>query len=120
MFLSSFVPITVETWLLAMGLIAVIRLLSFRYIYGLQKYNGPFLASFSNLWRLIYVYLHNDKKPGIHWHEKYGDVVRIGPNVLYYNSPKAIKDIYGPGTNFIKVSTYSFNELVQALNYVPY
>ena len=57
---------------------------------------------------MIYVYLNNDKKPGIDWHEKYGDVVRMGPNVLYYKSPNAIKEIYGPGTNFVKVSIYPF------------
>ena len=106
MLLSAIIPTTVETWLLAIGFIAAVRLFSFRYTYGLQKYNGPFLASFSNLWRLIDVYLNSDKKPGIQWHEKYGDVIRMGPNVLYYKSPSAIKDIYGPGTNFVKVNRY--------------
>jgi hypothetical protein len=40
----------------------------------------------------------------VHMHEKYGDVVRMGPNVLSFGQPQAIKDIYGPGKQFKKVS----------------
>ena len=43
----------------------------------------------------------------IHMHEKYGDVVRIGPNVLSFRQPQAIKDIYGPGKQFKKVYSES-------------
>lgn len=39
----------------------------------------------------------------IHLHNKYGDVVRVGPNVLSFAQPKAIKDIYGPGKVWEKV-----------------
>lgn len=30
-------------------------------------------------------------------HEKYGDIVRVGPNELSFADPKAIREIYGPG-----------------------
>lgn len=43
----------------------------------------------------------------IHMHEKYGDIVRMGPNVLSFSQPQAIRDIYGPGKQFKKVSTGS-------------
>ncbi|KAL8709010.1 MAG: hypothetical protein Q9220_006219 [cf. Caloplaca sp. 1 TL-2023] len=38
-------------------------------------------------------------------HEKYGEVVRIGPNVLSFSNPSAIKDIYNKA--FVKSEFYS-------------
>lgn len=38
-------------------------------------------------------------------HEKYGDVVRTAPNVLSFRQPQAIKDIYGAGKHYKKVSS---------------
>jgi hypothetical protein len=37
-------------------------------------------------------------------HAKYGDVVRVGPNVLSFGKPSAIQDIYGLNKGFIKIS----------------
>ena len=37
-------------------------------------------------------------------HAKYGDVVRLGPRVLSFGQPQAMKDIYSPGQGFKKVS----------------
>lgn len=94
----------------------VIRLLAVRYLSGLRKFNGPVLASFTNAWRLNYVYWHRDEPPMIKIHEKYGDIVRIGPNVLSFRQPQAISDIYGPhGRNFTKV-TVSIVRYYLALN----
>jgi hypothetical protein len=36
-------------------------------------------------------------------HEKYGDIVRVGPNELSFADPKAIREIYGPGGSSQKV-----------------
>jgi hypothetical protein len=36
-------------------------------------------------------------------HEKYGDIVRVGPNELSFADPKAIHEIYGPGGSSQKV-----------------
>lgn len=84
--------------------LAVIQLLATRYLSILRKFNGPVLASFTNAWRLNNVYWHRHEPPMLKIHEKYGDVVRIGPNVLSFGQPQAISDIYGPhGRNFTKV-----------------
>src|SRR3978361_699175 len=84
-------------------MLSIIALLLSQYSHnGLQKHRGPFLASFTNLWRLCHAYRNSYSEPMIHMHEKYGDIVRMGPNVLSFRQPQAIKDIYGPGKHFKK------------------
>lgn len=74
---------------------------SFRYQKGLKKYDGPFLASFTNFWRLWQWVWYTDM--GYFTDVvKYGRIIRIGPNTLLFNDPEAIKDIYM--THFNKVS----------------
>lgn len=86
--------------LLLLPLLAIALLLSClqaRYSRGLNKFPGPYLASFTDLWKLWYA-RHNSLKENTVYldvHEKYGDVVRIGPNSLSFASPQAIQEIYG-------------------------
>lgn len=81
-----------------------IRFLSFRYTYGLSRFNGPLLASFTDTWRLLYNY-RAIGKPYIDIHDRWGDVVRVGPNALSFRDPQAIRDIFGAGKNWDKVRT---------------
>lgn len=73
---------------------------SLRYSKGLHKYNGPFIASFTNFWRMWQWVWYTDMCyfPSV---VKYGKIIRIGPNTLLFNDPEAIKDIYM--THFNKV-----------------
>ena len=75
-----------------------------RYNRGLNKYPGPFLASLTDLWRTFHLLwtrkLHD---ANVELHEKHGDVVRLGPNLLSFGDPRAIKDIYGLNKGYIKV-----------------
>ena len=88
---------------LILSLLAVlIPLISFRYSYGIQKFRGPFLASFTDLWRLIHAY-RGTLFPLRDLHDTYGDVVRIGPRALSFRDPRAIRDIFGAGKNWEKV-----------------
>lgn len=98
-----------EAWLSLIGAITVVHIVSLRYRNGLGRFNGPFLASFTNLWRMCHAYSNNYRAPMVHLHEQYGDVVRVGPNVLSFAQPQAIKDIYGPGKVWAKVCTHSFD-----------
>ena len=87
--------------------LVVIRSLATRYLSSLRKFKGPVLASFTNAWRLNYVYWHRHETPMSKIHEKYGDIVRLGPNVLAFRQHQAMLDIYGPqGRNFKKVTAY--------------
>ena len=92
-----------SSWLGPVLIVTVgIRLLYFRYIHSLRRFKGPLLASFTNAWRLFYNY-RNTKVPFKDLHNRYGDIVRIGPNVLSFRDPQAIRDIYGAGKNWNKV-----------------
>ncbi|KAK5065098.1 hypothetical protein LTR84_000934 [Exophiala bonariae] len=77
--------------------------ISARYQKGLNKYNGPFLASFTNFWR-IWQRLRYPHRTYFQDLAKYGRIIRVGPNTLVFNDPEAIKDIYM--THFSKSPFY--------------
>lgn len=69
----------------------------------LRRIPGPFLAKFTNLWRLFNTY---DGRPELRHrqlHEQYGPVVRLGPSVVSLNDPKLITTIYNTRGEFLKV-----------------
>lgn len=115
--LALFLP-GLGSWFWLISLIAIVRLLCFRYHHSLHKYNGPYLASYTNLWRLYNAYRNRYEEPLVKIHEKYGPIVRLGPNVLSFGQPQAIRDIYGPGKNFIKVSAMFYREIFQGVPHV--
>ena len=88
-------------WAAAAAFLLLARAVSFRYQKGLSKYDGPLLASFTDFWRLWQSYKHTDY---VFYADllKYGDVVRLGPNLLLFSDPAAIKDVFSSG--FPKVS----------------
>jgi hypothetical protein len=71
--------------------------------HGLNRYPGPLLASLTDWWRFFDVYGRRPELSHIELHHKYGDVVRLGPNVLSFGNPAAIKQIYGLNKGFVKV-----------------
>ena len=103
---TALASVPVAVWIFCLIALATGRLLYFRYKKGFSKYNGPFLASFTDLWRVYDKYFNMDKPPMVDVHEKYGDVVRVGPNILCFAKPEAIKDIYGPSKSWNKVRAY--------------
>ncbi|KAJ3541925.1 hypothetical protein NM208_g1345 [Fusarium decemcellulare] len=57
---------------------------------------GPFYARFTDLWYLRRLYQGNFEEENLHLHEKYGPIVRLGPNRFSFSHPDALKAIYGP------------------------
>lgn len=89
--LSTYWPATLLAALL-------IYLLRNKFYNGLNQYPGPLLAAYTNWWRFFENWLgRSTEQTHIALHRKYGDIVRIGPNVLSFADPKAIKVIYGTG-----------------------
>lgn len=74
-----------------------------RYQRGLNKYPGPFLASLTDWWRFIDVWGRHAEDTYLELHKKYGPVVRVGPNLLSFADPKALKTIYGLNKGYVKV-----------------
>lgn len=65
------------------------------YFHPLSKYPGPRLAALSDFCQSYWTFtgvLHSKLKD---LHDQYGEVVRIGPNMLVYRNAQAWKDICG-------------------------
>ncbi|KAF5974370.1 benzoate 4-monooxygenase cytochrome P450 [Fusarium coicis] len=78
------------------------------YLSPLRKFPGPRLAASSNAWE-IYHSLTNDRFRAIHeLHEKYGNVVRIGPNQVSVASPEAFLYVFVTKySSFLKTDFYA-------------
>ena len=101
-----------------LGLLFV-RVLQTNFFSPLRKFPGPFWAPLTNVWRLVYTYriIHSDRL-WLDIHGKYGDVVRLGPNMLSFGSAKAARDIYGAGKNFKKVTGEGMRRKIERLTMV--
>lgn len=97
---------TLVIYILAFGL--AYSLLRTRYYRSLNKINGPFLASFTNLWKVWYAFTSSQKQFYVDIHHKYGDVVRVGPTELSFGNPQAIREIYGTQGSSQKVGDLHF------------
>lgn len=63
----------------------------------LANYPGPFIARVSKLWMLL---ISSTGKPHEYYaqlHEKYGNIVRTGPNEVIIRDPAAIRPLMGTG-----------------------
>lgn len=96
---------------------SIVLILSFTYLllltiyrlafHPLAKYPGPVLAKITD-WYSVYHAWKGDRHLEF-WrcHEKYGPVVRFGPNSLSINTNTALKTIYGHKSNVQKSQFYS-------------
>ncbi|KAK1625366.1 cytochrome P450 [Colletotrichum phormii] len=109
-------PVTAHLFAsIAAFLTAVIGLYTFYYrnIHPLARFPGPFLASITNFWRLRELWSLHLPDTLVALHEKYGDVVRVDPNMLSFRQGSAIPRIYKAGRTLAKTKFYdgfnSFN-----------
>lgn len=72
---------------------------------------GPFLASISNIPRLFWARSGRAHEIHIHLHEKYGSLVRLGPNAVSVGDPREISKMYGIRSSFGKVGAHPVNTL---------
>ncbi|KAJ0142276.1 Uncharacterized protein HZ326_14890 [Fusarium oxysporum f. sp. albedinis] len=84
----------------------VTKLLVNKYGNGLNGIPGPALASFTDLWRFLDVYRRRPEVTQIALHEKYGTVVRLGPNTVSIADPAAIQTIYAHNSGYTKSDFY--------------
>ncbi|KAK3941462.1 hypothetical protein QBC46DRAFT_431297 [Diplogelasinospora grovesii] len=101
-----------QHWLAVTLSLVLAWLVKNRYNKGLNKYPGPFLASLTDWWRFWDVYRRRPERTHIALHKKHGDVVRLGPNVLSFADPDALKVIYGLNKGFVKSDFYIVQQSV--------
>lgn len=73
---------------------------------GLRQIPGPVAARFSGLYRASLVYGGKAPYQYRRLHEKYGPIVRVGPNHVSVSDPSAVPQIYGIGSNYLKASRH--------------
>lgn len=78
-------------------------LLGQRYMHPLSQYNGPVLASLTNLWRAHSMFRGHFEQDLLALHEKYGAVVRVGPGSLSISHVDVTRVVWGEGSKVIKV-----------------
>jgi hypothetical protein len=107
MLASGLLPILSAYWPLILVAGVVIRLLRNKYHNGLNKYPGNALAAYTNWWRYFDVRGRRAQWTHIDLHRKHGDIVRLGPNVLSFADPRAIKTIYGLNKGMTKARIFT-------------
>ncbi|KAF7589518.1 hypothetical protein BBP40_004183 [Aspergillus hancockii] len=90
----------------ALGIALVFWYLATYLISPLRDLPGPFLAGWTNLWRMYYVTQGKSQIVLHELHKKYGPVVRIAPNVVDLDLPELIKTIYNTKGDFRKTEFY--------------
>lgn len=90
--------------LLFLSLTYIASLLRTRFRPGLRNLPGPRLASYSRLWNIKNAASGNAHESFRRLHERYGRLVRVGPNHVAVSDPGLIPVIYGTNNKFLKVS----------------
>ena len=98
------------SWLRVAGVpifgLALVYITYQRWFHPLSKYPGPFLASLTDLWKAYQMTQRRLPYKYAELHEKYGPVIRVGPNSLSFSDPNAIAPIYQAGRRMKKSKFY--------------
>ncbi|KAI1839352.1 hypothetical protein JX266_014437, partial [Neoarthrinium moseri] len=79
----------------------------------IQDIPGPWLAKFTDLWRLMDFYSGTQIETQRRLHEKFGSAVRIGPNMVSLNDPALFKTVYSTRGQYLKTDFYKVNDAMQ-------
>ncbi|KAF2275833.1 cytochrome P450 [Westerdykella ornata] len=112
MLLNEVIPLLAKYWPLVLASLVLGHLLSNKYWKGLNKYPGHWLAGYTNWWRFYDVLGRKHEWTILRLHREHGDIVRLGPNVLSFADPKAIKIIYGLNKGMVKSDFYPVQNAV--------
>lgn len=94
-------------WPLAIALVFVIlpliTLVRVRYRRGLREIPGPFFASILPFDRIVTTFSGHQFQKHLDYHEKYGSLVRVGPNHVSIGNSDQISNVYNITSRFDKV-----------------
>ncbi|KAG4292521.1 hypothetical protein FPRO06_12009 [Fusarium proliferatum] len=106
MILERLLPQSFSTAVLWLTGNILTRLLYNKYGHGLNHVPGPWLAGFTDLWRLFVVRGRRAQEVHIELHKKYGPAVRLGPRAVSITDTDALKVIYSPSAGWSKSKFY--------------
>jgi hypothetical protein len=75
------------------------------FLHPLSDVPGPKLAAISNVWYAYHARNGRVRELGKALHKRYGPVVRVGPNEVWFDSKEAFKMIYS-GSGYEKSDFY--------------
>lgn len=75
-----------------------------KYANGINNIPGPFLAGCTDYWSFFLVRGRRAELTHVKLHEKYGDLVRIGPKKVLVADWDTTKKIYALNAGYVKVS----------------
>jgi hypothetical protein len=99
--------------------IVLARLLFNKYGNGINNIPGPLLASCTDYWRLFIVWGRRPELTHIKLHQKYGELVRIGPKTVIVANWDVVRKIYALKAGYVKVSTVDQHLQIRADEYLP-
>ena len=99
----SFVPFLLGQLALVFPFLLLSHFVWFYVQSPLKNIPGPFLAKFTNIWRLMNQLTRRSHRTQIWLHERHGSAVRLGPNLVSLSDPSLIKVVYDVRGNYIKV-----------------
>ncbi|OHE92206.1 hypothetical protein CORC01_12500 [Colletotrichum orchidophilum] len=116
--------LSIDSHHLALGLVVVLLVflgstLRAAFRPGLRSIPGPFLARFTPLWRLSFVWKGNAHSDYRQLHHKYGPVVRTAPNAVDISDPAALQTIYGITSKFMKSNFYNVFDNMYEDEFMP-
>ncbi|CAI6094878.1 unnamed protein product [Clonostachys chloroleuca] len=101
-FVKSFLIYPLASTLILIFTVAAYRL----FFHPFSSVPGPRLAAISSVWYAVQIRNGQAVALGKSLHKKYGPVVRVGPNELWFNTKIAFKAIYSNGSGFEKSDFY--------------
>ncbi|KAL7923758.1 cytochrome P450 [Trichoderma austrokoningii] len=94
--------------LLSITSIALYRL----FLHPLARVPGPKIAAVSNVWHAYHARNGGMFELACTLHQKYGEVVRVGPDELWFNSMEAFDKIYSSTKGYEKSDFYLATSLI--------
>lgn len=100
------VPFSVSNVLIGLFTIYAVSLLYGHLTSPLRHIPGPFVAKFTDLWRFLSVLGRQAEVTQGKLHDKHGQAVRMGPNMVSISDPHMVKEIYSRKNVLIKVKLH--------------
>ncbi|KAF3770258.1 cytochrome P450 [Cryphonectria parasitica EP155] len=105
-FLTGILLPLLRWWWALLPAAILLRAVYRKYASPLRKYPGPWLASYTRLWKVISTASTHTHHDHIAIHRKYGPVVRIAPDEVSLSSPEAARTLLSAGKRFYKTKFY--------------
>ncbi|KAM7205447.1 Cytochrome P450 monooxygenase sdnT [Naviculisporaceae sp. PSN 640] len=94
-------------WAVCLLALPLLGLAIYRFTFHqLATIPGPRLAALSNIWQAYYARNGRMLELGKVLHVRYGPMVRVGPNEVWFDSTDAFRSIYGAGNGYEKSDFY--------------